>query len=148
MSPAKFWQSPRSLNIAHSPHFAFHFSVRPFGVGFATSYLPQSATIRSWTFTAVTAPIFAMANRNDNDSGDDNDSDGLSNRTLCGAPFPPRPKAIATFLASIDFVPGCQTLLHSLKVTKGRQILFNIFSITSSAYSFSALLIWCFELLF
>ncbi|KAL7536814.1 hypothetical protein ACHAWF_005573 [Thalassiosira exigua] len=33
----------------------------------------------------------------------------------CGAPFPPRPKSIATFLSSADFLPGCQTLLHSLK---------------------------------
>ncbi|KAL3764879.1 hypothetical protein ACHAWO_006727 [Cyclotella atomus] len=32
-----------------------------------------------------------------------------------GAPFPPRPKAIASFLASEDFVPGCQTLLYSVK---------------------------------
>ncbi|KAL7516021.1 hypothetical protein ACHAWX_001082 [Stephanocyclus meneghinianus] len=32
-----------------------------------------------------------------------------------GAPFPPRPKAIATFLSSKDFLPGCQTLLHSIK---------------------------------
>jgi len=32
-----------------------------------------------------------------------------------GAPFPPRPKAVATFLSSSDFLPGCQTLLHSVK---------------------------------
>lgn len=34
-----------------------------------------------------------------------------------GAQFPPRPKAIATFLASDDFLPGCETLLHSVKVS-------------------------------
>ena len=28
---------------------------------------------------------------------------------------PPRPKAIATFLSSRDFLPGCQTLLHSVR---------------------------------
>jgi len=28
---------------------------------------------------------------------------------------PPRPKAIATFLSSEDFLPGCQTVLHSVK---------------------------------
>ena len=38
-------------------------------------------------------------------------------RAASGAPFPPRPKAIATFLASEDFVPGCQALLHSVKVS-------------------------------
>ena len=35
-----------------------------------------------------------------------------------GAPFPPRPKAVATFLSSKDFLPGCQTLLHSIKVSR------------------------------
>merc|ERR1719253_1246080 len=34
---------------------------------------------------------------------------------LVGAPFPPRPKAIATFLSSSDFLKGCQTLLYSAK---------------------------------
>eukprot|EP00956_Cyclotella_meneghiniana_P011764 scaffold16528_cov79-Cyclotella_meneghiniana.AAC.3 len=38
-----------------------------------------------------------------------------STQPVGGAPFPPRPKAIATFLASDDFLPGCQTLLHSIK---------------------------------
>ena len=34
----------------------------------------------------------------------------------CGAPFPPRPKAIVTILSSVDRIPGCQTLLYSLRV--------------------------------
>ncbi|KAL3767652.1 hypothetical protein ACHAW5_006890 [Stephanodiscus triporus] len=34
---------------------------------------------------------------------------------LCGAPFPPRPRAIATFLSSADYLPGCQTLLYSVR---------------------------------
>ena len=42
---------------------------------------------------------------------------------VIGAQFPPRPKAIATFLASDDFLPGCQTLLHSIKVSGRLRII-------------------------
>ncbi|KAL7541456.1 hypothetical protein ACHAXR_010953 [Thalassiosira sp. AJA248-18] len=44
-----------------------------------------------------------------------NSIDGGEGKSLGGAPFPPRPKAIATFISSMDFLPGCQTLLHSVK---------------------------------
>lgn len=43
-------------------------------------------------------------------------ADTTSTQPVGGEPFPPRPKAIATFLATNDFLPGCQTLLHSVKV--------------------------------
>jgi hypothetical protein len=64
-------------------------------------------------YIASERPI--MSSHTSNNSGD-TISGGLLKGNLWGAPFPPRPKAIATFLASADFVPGCQTLLHSLKV--------------------------------
>ena len=43
-------------------------------------------------------------------------ADKREKMSVSGAPFPPRPKAIATFISSEDFLPGVQTLLHSLKV--------------------------------
>jgi hypothetical protein len=64
-------------------------------------------------YIASERPI--MSSHTSNNSGD-TIAGGLLTGNLWGAPFPPRPKAIATFLASADFVPGCQTLLHSLKV--------------------------------
>ncbi|KAL7426998.1 hypothetical protein ACHAXH_002112 [Discostella pseudostelligera] len=63
-------------------------------------------------YIASERPI--MSSHTSNKSGD-TIAGGLLTGNLWGAPFPPRPKAIATFLASADFVPGCQTLLHSLK---------------------------------
>mmetsp|Transcript_40633 Transcript_40633/g.85337 ORF Transcript_40633/g.85337 Transcript_40633/m.85337 type:complete len:436 (-) Transcript_40633:136-1443(-) len=44
-----------------------------------------------------------------------NNAGSAGNPNLCGAPFPPRPRAIATFLSSSDFTHGCQTLLYSVK---------------------------------
>eukprot|EP00571_Detonula_confervacea_P017654 CAMPEP_0172312300 /NCGR_PEP_ID=MMETSP1058-20130122/17115_1 /TAXON_ID=83371 /ORGANISM="Detonula confervacea, Strain CCMP 353" /LENGTH=441 /DNA_ID=CAMNT_0013025711 /DNA_START=1 /DNA_END=1326 /DNA_ORIENTATION=+ len=56
-----------------------------------------------------------MATPTNDAAGDNKNDGGRAKRKLCGAPFPPRPKAIATFLSSSDFLPGCQTVLHSVK---------------------------------
>mmetsp|Transcript_16419 Transcript_16419/g.39291 ORF Transcript_16419/g.39291 Transcript_16419/m.39291 type:complete len:442 (-) Transcript_16419:167-1492(-) len=51
-----------------------------------------------------------------NGFGKNDDGGGIgAEMKLVGAPFPPRPKAIATFLSSSDFLKGCQTLLYSAK---------------------------------